>query len=208
MMSQLAPVHRPEGALRALGTVRHFAPDQAIYHEGDPVRELIQVLEGMVRSTSHLSDGRRYIDAFHIQGQVFGFESGAYYTRSAEAVCKCAAVFYPLRNLAAPGAAREVLSRQILDAVMQGLAQARDHAKLLGRATALEKIAAFLLACPAQGDMILLPMTRQDIADYLGLTMETVCRGLAQFKQNGVIDIQSARCIRIVDHAALKAMTG
>jgi CRP/FNR family nitrogen fixation transcriptional regulator len=207
-MMRAAPQFRPEGALLALGTVRHFAPDQVIYQMGDPVGYFIQVVAGMVRSTSLLSDGRRHIDAFHVTGNVFGFETASCHSRSAEAVCKSSAVFYPLQHLAWPGAGRDGLPRQIFEALMLGLAQARDHALLLGRSSAPERMAAFLLAWPAQGQVITLLMTRQDMADYLGLTVETVCRCLSQLKRDGLIDVLPGRQVKLLDIAALRGMTG
>jgi len=204
-MSQAAALPPQATALRALGTVRHFAPDQPLFREGDPAGHFMQMITGVVRSFCLLRDGRRYIDAFYADGDVFGMDAGPCQARAAEAVCACSVVFYPRHICEA------VPSQQIFAAMMLGLRQAQDHARLLGRASAMEKTAAFLLEWSGRAEtwpMITLAMTRADIADYLGMTVETVCRCLAQLNRDGLIQILSARCIKLVDLAALRAMTG
>jgi len=203
-MNQAAAFARPASALRALGTVRHFAPEQALFREGDPAGHLMQILSGVVRSAFLRRDGRRYIEAFYASGDIFGMESGPHQARGVEAVCACSVVIYPRHG------AEAASSQQVFAAMILGLRQAQDHARLLGRASAIEKTAAFLLEWSnraGHGTLLTLAMTRADIADYLGLTVETVCRCLAQLSRDGVIDILSARCIRVVDLAALLALT-
>lgn len=200
---------RPEGALLALGTVRNFAQNEIIYREHDPASHFLQVVSGVVRSTSLREDGRRFIDAFHVAGDMFGMEIGTHHGRSAEAVGACAVVCYPSHDLALQQAIKDGLAMQIVMALMQELKQASDHAQLAAQASAMEKTTAFLIEWANRGDdlsLVTLAMTRQDIGDYLGLSVETVCRCLSQLTRDGLIEMRSARCFRLLDMPALLKM--
>ena len=99
------------------------------------------------------------------------------------------------------------VTRQLLQYAMQNLAQAQSHALLLGRRGAAEKVTAFLLDWADRSDQqnnVRLAMTRQDIADYLGLTIESVSRSLSQFERDGVIALPNARDVRIRSNEALE----
>jgi CRP/FNR family nitrogen fixation transcriptional regulator len=200
-----------DAARRAFGTVQHFAPHQTIFAEGEPAARFMLVIHGMVRSCSTFADGRRFIGAFYGAGDMFGLERNLAYLASAEAVCETAVVLYAARDWVDVDHAKDNLSQQIFGAMMRGADQARCHARLLGRLRAIEKISAFLLECherSTQGTLITLEMTRQDIADYLGLTVETVSRCLAQLKHEGLIMFHSARQLDLRDIAKLRAISG
>jgi CRP/FNR family nitrogen fixation transcriptional regulator len=200
-----APDH--DGALNIAGPVVHFAHDREIYGEGDAAEFYFKVISGVVRTCKFLSDGRRQIDAFYIAGDVFGLEAGAEYTLSAEAVCDCSVVSYRRRNIGNMAASDIGLSQQFLSYAMRGLARAQEHALLLGRRSALEKVAAFLIEWAGyspDSKVVSLAMTRQDIADYLGLTIETVSRTLSQLERDCVIEV-AARLIRLTNRTALQA---
>ena len=169
------------------GAVMHFAPDRQIYAEGDEARSFYKVVSGVVRTCRFLSDGRRQIDAFYMAGEVFGFEAGADHRMSAEAVSDCTVVAYRRRGLEAMIAHDEKLGRWFFSHAMNSLALAREHLLLLGRGSAAQKISAFLLeAAEREGSdgVVDLAMSRQDIADYLGLTIETVSRTLSQLERD------------------------
>lgn len=202
-------------ALTVTGGSVQFAQDREIYGEGDKAAVFFKVVEGVVRTCKFLSDGRRQIDAFHVAGDVFGFEAGAEYRLSAEAVCDCRLTSHRRRGLEELAATDPALSQQLFSYAMRGMARAQDHSLLLGRRSAVEKVAAFLLewARHAAGRQtitlahtITLAMTRQDIADYLGLTIETVSRTLSQLERDAVIEIPTARQIRLKDLAALHSL--
>jgi len=163
-------------------------------------------MSGVVRTCKFLSDGRRQIDAFHVAGDVFGIETGAVRTLSAEAVSDCRIVAVRHQPFDKTSAAVAV-PQQLFIQVMRNLARAQDHAILLGRRSALEKVAAFLLSWAAQSacacGTISLAMTRQDIGDYLGLTIETVSRTLSQLERDDVIELPSVRQIKVKDLEAL-----
>lgn len=201
----------PEPALRALGTVRHFAPQQTIFAEGEPTAHVMLVLHGMVRSCNLFPDGRRHIGAFWGAGDLFGLERHTVYLSSAEAVCDTAVVLYPAPegwcDMTRP---HDGLPYQMLEALTRDLDHARGHARLLGRLRAIEKMAAFILECRPRaepGAVINLAMTRQDIGDYLGLTVETVSRCLARLKRDGLIDLRSSRRVDILDAAGLRRVS-
>jgi len=198
-----------DDALAATGCSVQFAQDREIYGEGDKAAVFFKVVEGVVRTCKFLSDGRRQIDAFHVAGDVFGFEAGAEYHLSAEAVCNCKLTSHRRRGLEELAATDLALSQQLFSYAMRGMTRAQDHSLLLGRRSAVEKVAAFLLewARHAAGcQTITLAMTRQDIADYLGLTIETVSRTLSQLERDAVIEIPTARQIRLKNLAALHSL--
>jgi CRP/FNR family nitrogen fixation transcriptional regulator len=197
-------VNRDGGLNMTAGPVQRFGQDQEIYGEGDPANAFFKVVSGVVRTCKFLSDGRRQIDAFYIAGDIFGLEAGTEYTLSAEAVCDCSIVSYRQRGKLAANDAS--LSHQFFSYAMRSLARAQEHALLLGRRSAVEKVAAFLIEWAGyspDSKVISLAMTRQDIADYLGLTIETVSRTLSQLERDSFIEV-AARMIRVTNPAALR----
>jgi CRP/FNR family nitrogen fixation transcriptional regulator len=201
---------RPDGALRAVGTVRNFLPKELIYREGDRARHFLQVVEGVVRSISLLENGRRYVDAFHVPGDVFGMDVGPHYARSAEAVCACAVVLYPSNDLALPALLEGGLAGQLITALLQELRQAKDHARLMALASAVQKTAAFLVEWSSRtggSPVVTLAMPRQDLADHLGLTVDVLCRCLAQLNRDRLIEALSVRRFKLLDIPALRLMT-
>jgi CRP/FNR family transcriptional regulator, nitrogen fixation regulation protein len=207
----VAPSARPErdAGLSMTGPVLHFGQDREIYSEGASADLFFKVVSGVVRTCKFLSDGRRQIDAFYKAGDVFGLEPGGLHGFSAEAVCDCTLISYRRRGLEMLAANDDGLMSQLFSYAMQSLARAREHALLLGRRSATEKVAAFLIdgADESAGDKIVnLAMTRQDIADYLGLTIETVSRTLSQLERDALIEIPAARQIRLRNPSALREL--
>jgi CRP/FNR family nitrogen fixation transcriptional regulator len=198
---------RADEAGRLAGGLLHFTQDREIYCEGDEADTIFKVVSGVVRTCKFLSDGRRQIDAFHVAGDVFGVEAGAAYSLSAEAACDCTVTTYRRRGIDASVFHDADLSQHLFAYAMQSLARAQDHALLLGRKSAVEKVAAFLLdwaKYSPSGQDLTLAMTRQDIADYLGLTIETVSRTLSHLERQAFIALSSPRQIRLRDLAALR----
>jgi len=187
------------------GPVLSFAPAAEIYAEGDPSGSLYQVVTGVVRIYRLLADGRRQICAFHMPGETFGFEVDAERHFFADAVTTVR-----LRVIR-PGHDIEV-SRNLLAMALRALSRAQDHLLTLGRTDALGRVAGFLLEMSErqdahEQDTIDLPMSRIDIADYLGLTIETVSRALAKLKDARVIRLSSARQVVVLRKAALQSLT-
>ena len=130
-----------------------------------------------MRISKLLPDGRRQISAFHTPGDMFGFEADDLHHASAEAVIPVKVIAYKWQSLLAAGCHSASLVRDLLNLTMIGLRHTQEHLLLLGRKNALERVAAFLLdmAKRTKADLVVeLAMARHDIADYLGLTLETV----------------------------------
>lgn len=202
------PAERKTGQAPALGTTRTLAKDEQIFAEGDRAAFFYKVLNGAVRTSKLLADGRRQIDAFHLPGDIFGIESGEEHRFTAEALGSATVVMYRRCSLETLALNHAEFSCQIVAAMMRSLERAQDHMLLLGRKSAMEKIATFLLDMAdrfAGDNHVDLPMSRTDIADHLGLTIETVSRSLTQLERQGIIELPAhRRTILLRDKMALK----
>jgi CRP/FNR family transcriptional regulator, nitrogen fixation regulation protein len=173
-----------------------------IYAQGEKATALYQVEFGTVRLYRLLSDGRRQISAFCLAGEVFGFEAEGQHRFFAEAVCNSAVRVHRIPG--EPGMAGGLLS-----AAVSALVRAQEHLLVIGRQSAAERVAAFLLdmADRQEGiERIELAMSRTDIGDYLGLTIETVSRVFSKLRQQKLIRLEGARNVVLVKPEALKAM--
>lgn len=188
-------------------TSQTFAAGTTFVDEGEPALNVFTVVSGVVKLFKLLADGRRQIVGFLVPGDMFGFAPYGKYTASAEAasevtVCRCAR-----RQLEGAFAEFPGVERQLLNVINRELAAAQDQMVLLGRKTAHERVASFLLSLsrrrPSDDDSIDLPMTRTDIADYLGLTTETVSRVFTVLKGSGCIAANGSSKIYILDSDAL-----
>ncbi|MBB4067233.1 helix-turn-helix domain-containing protein [Gellertiella hungarica] len=187
----------PSGAMRP-ASVRTYTSGAEIYAEGDRAGELYVVEFGAVRIHRLLADGRRQVIAFHLAGEIFGFEPGA--TRSFFAEAINATGLKPLSSIGADAA-------ELMPLALRGLLRAQEHLLVIGRQCAMERIAAFFLdMAERQGDedIIELPMPRLDIADYLGLTIETVSRTFAKMRSSGLISLQGTRTVRLAKRELLQ----
>lgn len=195
------------GDLRATGRAQHFVRDREIYRDGDDADHVFKVDAGVVRSYKFLRDGRRQVNAFHVPGHVFGLEVGARYSLSAAAASDCTVIAYRRRHLEQLAANNDKLSIQLFSSALRSLARAQEHSLSLGRRTAVEKVAMFLIGCSEYSpgsDDIILAMKRKDIADYLGLTIETVSRTFADLEHRAFIELAGVRQVRLRDTAALR----
>ncbi|MDX8481480.1 helix-turn-helix domain-containing protein [Mesorhizobium sp. VK24D] len=184
-----------------LNPVSFFQAGTEIYAQGEKAGALYQVEFGAVRIYRLLADGRRQISAFHLAGETFGFEADATHHFFAEAINATG-----VRVFRASGTD---MSRQLLPLALKGLTRAQEHLLVLGRQNAIERVAAFLLdMSERQGGLrqVDLPMSRNDIGDYLGLTIETVSRVFTRLKEKGVIRLVSLRSIEVLKREALLAM--
>ncbi|CUU18642.1 CRP/FNR family nitrogen fixation transcriptional regulator [Bradyrhizobium sp. JR7.2] len=166
-----------------------YRKDTEIFGEKEPAVYVYQVKHGAVRSYKLLSDGRRQIAAFHLVGDIFGIENGDTHRFTAEAVVETVARLIKRESIQLVAARDAVVSHNLLSMTTRNLEHAENHMLLLGRKTAVERVAAFLLEmdCRTGADNVSLPMTRRDIADYLGLTLETVSRVLSSLRKAGVL---------------------
>ena len=186
-----------------------LAKGEELFAEGDDAEHFYQVVSGAIRSYKLLSDGRRQIDAFHLPGDTFGLEAGSEHRFSAEAVGDVQVIAYRRNRLSALIEDDSAFRDRIMTATLRSLQRAQDHMLLLGRKTAQEKLATFLLDMAERisldDEHFELPMQRSDIADHLGLTIETVSRTLTQFARSGLIRlIPAGRSIALCNKMALK----
>jgi len=195
----------PAEGFGALGVRMPFAVGEEIYAQGEDADLVYQVVAGAVRTTRLMSDGRRQIGAFYYPGDLFGIECWAEHRFSAEALSECEILVVKRAALRHYGEDGRRLERAIWDATAVALERTQEHLLLLGRKTACEKVASFLLdiADRLGGETTFLPMGRQDMADYLGLTIETVSRMLTQLQAEGLVEFSGCRRFRIRRPAAL-----
>jgi CRP/FNR family nitrogen fixation transcriptional regulator len=193
------------GLLGRFGVSMVFARGEEIYAQEEEADLVYQVVSGSVRTTRLMSDGRRQIGAFHYAGDVFGLEQGDEHRFAAEALSDCVILVGKRKGLALT-AGTEAYDRFVSSAVLRELERAQDHLILLGRKTACEKVASFLLdiANRTERQTIDLPMGRQDMADYLGLTIETVSRMVTQLQASHIVDFPCCRQFVVRNRAALE----
>jgi CRP/FNR family transcriptional regulator, nitrogen fixation regulation protein len=161
-----------------------------IFGQAEPADYVYQVIEGAVRTQKLLSDGRRQIGAFHLPGDVFGLENGDLHRFMAEAIVDTTVRLVERQSLEREAKNDPAMVRSLLTMTTDNLKHVENHLVLLGRQTAQERVGAFLLEMNGRqtsADVIALPMSRLDIADYLGLTIETVSRVLSKFQRKGYL---------------------
>ncbi len=193
---------------QASSVAMNFARNAEIFAEGEGAGYVYRLVSGVVRVSKLLPDGRRQISAFHLPGDMFGFEIDDIHHTSAEAVVPVKVVAYKWQSLLGASASSGFLY-ELLNRTMIGWRQTQNHLLLLGCKNARERLAAFLLEMARRSgsqSMLQLAMPRHDIADYLGLTLETVSRMFAELKEAGIIELQSARRVSVPDMSKLEAM--
>lgn len=199
--------------LRAILSTQHYEPGQIVIREGDAADSLFNVVSGTVRLYKLLPDGRRQITGFLLPGDFLGIALNDLYAYTAEAVDMVHLCRFPRRRLEALMAEMPTLEHSLLGRAAGEIVLAQDQMLLLGRKTARERVASFLLMMAEREgragrrtDHIDLAMTRSDIADFLGLTTETVSRTLSQLKQDGLIGIVGRARIELLRPNALTAL--
>lgn len=192
---------RPTGALRPRPVIFH-APDTEIYAQGEKSGALYKIEYGAVRIYSLLTDGRRQVVAFHIKGETFGFEARGVHSFYAEAIV-------PSGLISVEAEGSEPHRNDLMTLALQSMIRAQEHLLVVGRQSALEKLAVFLVDLDRrQGHdgIIDLPMTRTDIGDYLGMTVETVSRSMSKLREMGIVRLKNTRCIEVLRHDKLRAI--
>jgi CRP-like cAMP-binding protein len=205
-----APVGNKDfhSSIELMGAPMPFGRNAEIYGENEPAEYLYMVISGTVRTYKVLNDGRRQIGAFYLQGDVFGLEIGDEHTFSAEAVLDSKILVIKRSSVVALAARDTEVARQLWATTAAELHRAQDHIMLLIK-SAQERVAGFLLEMAkrsAAASEIDLPMSRQDIGDYLGLTIETVSRTLTQLEKGAAIAVPTSRRIVLRNRAALSRL--
>jgi len=196
-------------APEVLGTSFNYIRDEEIYGEGEDAQYIHKVVAGAVRTSKIMRDRRREIGRFYLPGEFFGLEFGEQHHLSAEAVADSKILLFKRRQI-------EALARRNMDAAREmwlmtadHLRHAEDHLLLLGRKTALERLAAFLIEMDSRHGncgSFELPMSRRDIADYLGLTLETVSRAFSELQKKRALELSGARHVALHNRSILKAI--
>jgi CRP/FNR family transcriptional regulator, nitrogen fixation regulation protein len=197
----------PFDALRPISSIVTVARNDEIYAEGDRAEYYYKVVSGAVRTCKLMLDGRRQIGEFLLPGDFFGLEALDGHFFSAEAVADTVLIRYPRKGVEAMAERDSRLAGRLRDLAYRSLAAAQERVVLLGRKTAQERVASFLLEMADRNDHVAefdLPMSRYEIADYLGLTVETVSRALTQLRKDGTIALPNAQRIALRNRDALE----
>jgi len=200
--------HSLSSQIELMGAAMPFGRNAEIYGENERADYLYKVISGSVRTYKVLNDGRRQIGAFYLPGDLFGLEIGNEHSFSAEAITDCKILVIKRSALVALAAHDGGVAHKLWTMTAGELQRAQSHIMLLIK-TAQERVAGFLLEMSARasaGNEVELPMSRQDIADYLGLTIETVSRTLTQLENAAAIAVPSSRRIVLRNRGALSRL--
>lgn len=196
------PAHLPGRPMR-------LQRGEPVYAEGAAARDLYKVVSGCIRTYRFLPDGRRMVASFALPGEVFGLDGNGAHRFSAEAITEAVVIAFARKEID-DCVDREPCAAQSWQAyALEKLSAAEDRCLLLGRMSAAERVANFLLDVESRSlqgaGVIDLPMSRYDIADHLGLTAETVSRILTSFRKRRIIADQSLHRVKLLDRDALES---
>jgi CRP/FNR family transcriptional regulator len=196
--------------LAAAAVITVVEPGRAFIGEGEPADDFFNVTSGTAKLYKLLPDGRRQITGFAGRGDFLGLAARSVFAFSAEAVEPMRLCRFSRRKLLALLTDFPALERRLLTTASDELVAAQEQMLLLGRKTARERLATFLLArwrrhpsCAHGEDRLTLPMSRGDIADYLGLTIETISRGFGKLKAERLIEVPDLGHVVIRDPTGL-----
>jgi len=196
-------------ALEKIGIKLRFTRGETIFSEGDEADYSYKVVTGAIRLCKHLADGRRQIADFVLPGDYCGLLHLDEHRFTAEAASDVTVIAYPQRQVEKLGEELPSMRKRLTNFLARRLMDVQDHLIMLGRQTAKERVVGFLLRLAERsgvgdGETIELPMSRQDMADYLGLTIETVCRVLSELKRRRLIALPSLHGAVLIDSEALR----
>ena len=198
----LEPSRLPKWAELLTTAPRAFARNNEIFGQGQPVEYLYKVVEGAIRTSKILTDGRRQITGFYLSGDFLGIEAGEKHAVSAEALTDCKVLIIK-RNVLAVLAEKNIeVATRLLELTTCELKRAQAHTTLLIM-KASERVAEFLLEMGARAPKVVEIEPRQDIADYLGLTIETVSRVLGDFEAADIIARPTIRHVVVLNRRKL-----
>jgi CRP-like cAMP-binding protein len=206
-----SPAQEDIAALQRIALKARWTRNQTIFNDGDPAEHAYKVVSGVVRLCKHTPDGRRQVAAFRLPGEYFGFMEYGDHTFTAEAVTDVVLMSHPQTQLENLLEQRPGVRRQFHGLMAQRLAELQEQVVLLGRQTAMERVSSLLLTLSqrtgSEDDNIFdVPMSRQDMADYLGLTIETVCRAISDLKKDRVIIAITAQQFRLANGPRMRQL--
>ena len=190
---------------------RTICPHEALFHEGDETDCLYEVIEGVLCAYKIFADGRRQVISFAFPGDLVGFGQGNAFRFDCDAVSRSRVRVIPKSQLLRAVRENSDLGEKLLAVAAGEVANMQDHSVLLGRKSAIEKLASFLLHLAGRADedgfegtRVPLPMTRADIADFLGLTVETVSRNMTKLRVMRVINLPGSSIFEVLDMDRLR----
>lgn len=197
-------------SMRLMGAVMSFPRNAEIFGENEPADYVYKVISGSVRTYKILSDGRRQVGGFYLPGDTFGLQFANEHTFSAEAIADAKVLVVKRSALTALAGRDAAIGRELFAVTGRELRRVQDRVLLLVK-NAQERVAGFLLemaerACA--GNIVELPMSRQDIADYLGLTIETISRTLTGLENVAAIEVPTSRRIVLRNRSTLNRLNG
>jgi CRP-like cAMP-binding protein len=197
--------------IQEYGARLHFARNETIFNQDDAAEQVYRIQSGTVRLCRYLPDGRRYIVDFLLPGDLMGFVESPDLPASAEAVSDVTLMAFPRVCFDRLAEENPAVRIQLLCHLSENLLTAQQHLFVLGCQKARERVASFLLRLADRtdltcGDRLDLPMSRQDIADHLGLTIETISRTITSLRSDGIVLIPNTSQIVLRDMAALRAL--
>lgn len=215
-MTICAPLDSNELAqVSALMTSVELEAGAPLFDEGEEAGNVYNITSGTLKVYKLLPDGRRQVTGFLFGGDFLGLATQDNYAFSAEAVTPCLLCRFPRHKLEDLMQRMPKIEQRLLSIASNELAAAQEQMLLLGRKTAREKIASFLLMLAKRAkqrgqpdDPVLVPMSRTDIGDYLGLTTETVSRTFTQLKQEGIVNLLPNHQVKLAQHEALEEIAG
>ena len=184
-----------------------FAKGEEIFGQDEEADMIHSIVSGAARTTRLQSDGRRQIGDFYYPGDIIGLQTGDLYRFSAEALSDCVIHVVKRSSLHALSGDGS-LDRTLWEATRRELERTQEHLLMLGRKSACEKVASFLMdvAQRVGSEDVSLPMGRQDMADYLGLTIETVSRMVTQLQGSRIVEFATSRQFRVTRWPALERL--
>ncbi|MBL8644882.1 MAG: Crp/Fnr family transcriptional regulator [Rhodospirillaceae bacterium] len=202
----------PEELAKLSGMARceTFGSGDVLFHEGDKATSVYNITDGAVRLSTTLKSGRRQVIGFLFSGDFIGFSDRNEYPWTGEAVRGAKVCRFSRGDLTRATQELPKIEHRLLEMASADISAAQDHITMLGQSSAAEKLSAFLVMLSRKaatrggsGNPVHLPMTREDIADYLGMAFETISRCFARLESEGLITVESIRVIRINDMDAL-----
>ena len=197
-----------EQSMRLMGAMISYPRDTEIFGENEPAEYVYKVISGSVRTYKILADGRRQIAGFHLPGDIFGSQLAEVHALSAEAVADAKVLVVKRSALTTLAGRDAAVARELFSLTSRELRRMQERILLLVK-SAQERVASFLLEMAERasaGNTVELPMSRQDIADYLGLTIETVSRTLTTLEGAAAIEVPTSRCIVLRNRSALNRL--
>jgi CRP/FNR family transcriptional regulator len=201
--------------LNAIATSVSLHANQTVFFEDDKDAFLFNIVEGAVRLSKMLPDGRRQITGFLFPGDLLGLSVAGVYAYTAEAIIDTSLCRFDRVRLAKLSERFPKLEHQLLSLASNELVQAQDHLMILGQKSASERVATILLRLAERigqqaddGSVLDLPMTREDLADFCGLTLETVSRNISLLRKKGIIEVHHSRRIHILKTSVLTLLSG